>query len=93
MEVVASCGFTASGNTPVRLVIEGLLAHFFSPDRPSYVQDDVVWFLKFANKQEQWCFNANPEKVDSEIEPVADASVSLFAVSSTWGIYYFHTTL
>ncbi len=38
---------------PVRLVVEGLLAHFFSPDRPSYVDEDVLYFLEMANVQDE----------------------------------------
>ena len=34
-------------------VMEGLLVHFFSPDRPIYANEDVLWFLEFTNEQEQ----------------------------------------
>lgn len=41
---------------PARLVVESLLAHFFSPYRLSgYATKDVKWFLEFANKHELWC--------------------------------------
>ena len=39
----------------VRLVVESLLAHFFSPYRLSYATTDVKWFLEFANKHNLWC--------------------------------------
>lgn len=38
-----------------RLVMEGVLAHFFSPHRPSYMNEDVLWFLEFVNQPGQWC--------------------------------------
>ncbi len=79
MEVVISSGFAASGSTPVRLVIEGLLAHFFSPNHPRYAPEDVLWFLKFANEQEQWCCHPLQGKQDSEVQPSAETPVSLFA--------------
>lgn len=37
----------------IRRIMEGLLAHFFSPDRPMFTNEDVLWFLVFANEQEQ----------------------------------------
>ena len=42
----------------VQLLIEGLFAHFFSAYRCGYNSDDVQWFLKLSNEQEQW--KANP---------------------------------
>ena len=45
------------GSCSVRLLLEGLFAHFFSPDRPGYHTEDVQWFLELANKQEQWKAN------------------------------------
>ncbi len=77
MEVIVSSGFTARGNTSVRLVIEGLLAHFFSADRPIYDSEDALWFLELANKQKQ---NINQVENNSEVEPAAKTSVS-FIVS------------
>ena len=41
-----------------QLLIEGLFAHFFSAYRCGYNSDDVQWFLKLSNEQEQW--KANP---------------------------------
>ena len=41
-------------NPAVKTILEGLLAHFFSAGRPSYHREDILWFLKFANEQEQW---------------------------------------
>lgn len=46
---------SSSGVAPARLVMDGLFAHFFSPDRHSYAHEDVLWFLKLANQQELWC--------------------------------------
>ena len=42
-------------NSPFTWIMEGLLAHFFSPGRSSYATEDVRWLLKFANAQNQWC--------------------------------------
>ena len=41
--------------TIVRSIVEGLLSHFFSPDRPGYDREDVEWFLELANNEKQWC--------------------------------------
>ena len=40
-------------STQIKLVLEGLLSHFFSADRSSYAVEDVGWFLELVNKQEQ----------------------------------------
>ena len=42
-----------SDRSVIGRVMEGLLVHFFSPDRPIYANEDVLWFLEFANGQEQ----------------------------------------
>ena len=57
-------------NSPVRLVIEGLMAHFFAPERLSYVPEDVKCFLKSANKQTQWCYLSPQEDNSTEEEHV-----------------------
>ena len=62
MEAIIASGFLSRRNAAIRLVIEGLLAHFFSQDRPSYSSDDAVWFLELANQQTQWCFKINEEE-------------------------------
>ena len=36
--------------TPIKPAIEAMLAHFFSFHRPGYHKEDVLWFLKWANK-------------------------------------------
>lgn len=57
VECLSSASFSPSlhrSNASVRRLMEGILAHFFSPYRPSYYQEDVVWLLKLANEQEQW---------------------------------------
>ena len=66
MEVVIN-GIVHSCNqqhTAVKLV-EGLLAHFFSLDFPTYNQEDVEWFLMDANKQKQWCYKSFQVKVSN----------------------------
>ncbi len=41
-------------NQNVRLLMEGLFAHFFSSHRPSYHPEDARWFMELANDQMQW---------------------------------------
>lgn len=41
-------------STQVKVVLEGLLSHFFSADRSGYAVEDVLWFFELVNKQEQW---------------------------------------
>lgn len=38
----------------VHKLLDGLLAHYFSSDRPYYHSDDVRWFLQLANAQLHW---------------------------------------
>ena len=37
-----------------RVILEGLLAHFFSPERQHYNSEDIHWFLSLANCQTAW---------------------------------------
>ena len=74
MEAILSSGFTARGDTPIRLIIEGLLTHFFSPDRPSYTKEDARWFVQLANQQKQWCYNGTEENSAEQL--LAKTSVS-----------------
>jgi hypothetical protein len=46
---------SSSGAAPAKLVVVDLFAYFFSPNRHSYANEDVLWFLKLANQQEKWC--------------------------------------
>ena len=86
VEILSASDFNAGlhrCSTPVRLVMEGLLAHFFSSDRPSYVSEDVLWFLKLANQQDQWCCNPfQGEEDNTEVEisaRMAEMSVGVVA--------------
>ena len=36
------------------MIIEGLFAHFFSPERQSHHRGDIQWFLELANEQKEW---------------------------------------
>lgn len=38
----------------MRHILEGVLAHFFTVHRSSYDDDDVMLFLKIANRQTRW---------------------------------------
>ena len=78
MEAILSSGLIDRGIIAIRLVIEGLLAHFFPPDRSSYSLEDALWFLELANQQTQWCFNVNTNQVEENVvkKPVAKTSVS-----------------
>lgn len=62
----------ASTPTQVKLVVEGLLAHFFSADQPKYVLEDVKWFLKLLNKQQRW-FSVHQGGSDSSEEDMIDS--------------------
>lgn len=78
MEAILSSGLIARGKTTIRLIVEGLMSHFFHPDRPSYALQDVLWFLELVNQQEQWCFNANTNKAEENVveEPATKTRVS-----------------
>ena len=54
-----------SNNIPIQPAMEALLAHFFSPHRPGYHNEDVLWFLEWVNKQNHCCGNAS--KPDEEV--------------------------
>lgn len=54
-EVMAVALRVVSSSGHARVVMEGLFAHFFFPDRLSYAREDVLWFLKLANQQALWC--------------------------------------
>lgn len=62
-----SSSFTARDNISTRLVIEGLLAHFFSAYRPNYDPEDAIWFLKLAN---------NSIEEENSVPPAAETPVS-----------------
>ena len=44
-------GFGPHDSSSVRVIKEGLLAHFFCAERRSYHLDDVKWFLELTNEQ------------------------------------------
>ena len=61
VEIISETSFSPSlhrDNHSVRLLMEGLFAHYFSSQRRGYHYEDVRWFLQLANEQEQW--GANP---------------------------------
>ena len=68
---------SSSYNTPIKPAVEALLAHFFSPYRPSYHRQDVLWFLECANKQKQW-FDTSSVKPEEEVNKLMS--------SLTWAI-------
>ena len=45
-----------------RILLEGLFAHFFSPERGNYHPDDIRWFLELANCQKEWGSSQLDEK-------------------------------
>ena len=55
LEVFANAGLNSSSpighNESTRIILEGLLAHFFSPERRCYNSEDIHWFLDLANSQ------------------------------------------
>ncbi len=60
LEVTSPTGMSLNFNsTPgqsdaSRVLLEGLFAHFFSPERGHYHSDDIRWFLELANCQKEW---------------------------------------
>lgn len=38
----------------IRHILEGVLAHFFSAYRGSYDREDIMLFLRMANRQTTW---------------------------------------
>ena len=40
----------------VKFVLEGLFAHFFSPDKSSYHHEDILLLLKLINEQKELMF-------------------------------------
>ena len=58
MEILSTTSFSPvlhRDNDTVRILLEGLFAHFFSAERQSYHPNDVRWFMELANEQQQWC--------------------------------------
>lgn len=49
--------FSSCDICSVRLFMEGLCAHFFSPYWRHYHTKDIQWFLEWANEQEHWGTN------------------------------------
>ena len=64
---------TFSSVRSVRLLVEGLFAHFFASYRHSYHTEDIQWFLELANKQENW--RANPLEHSQHHQPVTETEV------------------
>ena len=52
--VEVTSGSPLDSNEDLRLIIEGLFAHFFSPERQHGHTDDIHWFLEMANKLTEW---------------------------------------
>ena len=57
----------------VRLLVEGLFAHFFSMYRHGYHTEDIQWFLELANKQENW--KVDPLEHSQHHQPVTETEV------------------
>ena len=57
VEIISETSFSPSlhcGSRSVRLLMEGLFAHFFSPYWWGYDTDDVQWFLELEIQPEGW---------------------------------------
>ncbi len=60
LEVTSPTGMSLNFNSmpsrsdASRVLLEGLFAHFFSPERGHYHSDDIRWFLELANCQKEW---------------------------------------
>ena len=73
VEIISETSFSPSlhrDSRSVRLLMEGLFAHFFSPYRRGYDTEDVQWFLALANEQEQW--GANPLERSVVVSSLSD---------------------
>ena len=73
VEIISETSFSPSlhrDSRSVRLLMEGLFAHFFSPYRRGYDTEDVQWFLELANEQEQW--GANPLERSVVVSSLSD---------------------
>ena len=57
-----------SSHEAVRLPVESLLVHFFSPFRRSYHKQDALWFLNNANEQWHWCVHLPFEGREEEAQ-------------------------
>ena len=69
VEVVSSCRSENHDFLDLRMITEGLFAHFFSPERQQYHPEDISWFLKLANEK----FECTAYRVDDqETTPVID---------------------
>ena len=91
VKLVSSLDFNASlhrCNPTVRLVMEGLLAHFFPPDRPQYYTQDILWFLKLANDQEQWNADIFEREEDSAAGELEESALSKTTPSNTEVLNY-----
>ena len=64
---------TTFSRRSIRLLVEGLFAHFFSPHRHSYHTEDIQWFLELANKQEKR--RADPLEHSQHRQPVTETEV------------------
>ena len=51
VEVMSSCCSENHDILDMRMITEGLFAHFFSPERQRYHPEDISWFLKLANEK------------------------------------------
>ena len=56
----------------IKLLMEGFFAHFFSSHRPAYHTEDVEWFLKLANQQDDWCV---PNIIEEVVGGTADQNL------------------
>lgn len=61
-------------SSQVKLILEGLLSHFFSADRTSYFIEDVQWFLELVNKQE--CLSKLDTSEEHKYEQEEDVELS-----------------
>ena len=67
-------------DNPTQPPMEALLAHFFSPHRPGYHNEDVLWFLEWANKQKHWCDNTF--KVDEKVLNLIDPFLIMLLITT-----------
>ncbi len=78
VHVATSLNFnsTPGHNNASRVLLEGLFAHFFSPERKSYHSGNIRWFLELANCQKEWGSGQFEERCGVPAADLSDDNVT-----------------